>query len=98
ADVGAPALCFRLLEPKDVSGWLARSLRRFRYGWGTFKMDWAHSGPVPWTVSEARESAVVHAGDSVADLIAFTRQVRAGQLPDNPSLATGQQPPEDPGR
>jgi phytoene dehydrogenase-like protein len=98
ADVGAPALYFRLLEAKDVPGWLARSVRRFRYGWGTFKMDWALSGPVPWTVAEARASAVVHAGDSVADLISFTRQVRAGQLPDNPYLVIGQQSLVDPSR
>jgi phytoene dehydrogenase-like protein len=98
ADVGAPALYFRLLDGKDVPGWLARSLRRFRYGWGTFKMDWALAGPVPWTVAEGRESAVVHAGDSVADLIAFTRQVRAGQLPDNPYLVIGQQSLADPSR
>jgi phytoene dehydrogenase-like protein len=66
-------------------------MRRFCYGWGTFKMDWALSGPVPWSAPEARESAVVHAGDSVADLQMFTEQVRAGQLPTNPYLVIGQQ-------
>src|SRR5262249_27063771 len=44
------------------------------------------------------EAAVVHAGDSVSDLINFTRQVRAGQLPDNPYLVIGQQSLVDPGR
>ena len=73
-------------------------MRRFRYGWGTFKMDWALGGPVPWSATEARESAVVHAGDSVADLRAFTLQVRAGQLPANPYLVIGQQSIADPGR
>jgi len=73
-------------------------MRRFRYGWGTFKMDWALSGPVPWASDEARESAVVHTGDSVADLIAFTRQVRGGELPINPYLVIGQQSLVDPSR
>jgi phytoene dehydrogenase-like protein len=41
---------------------------------------------------------VVHAGDSLDDLIAFTRQVRAGQLPDNPYLVIGQQSLVDPSR
>jgi phytoene dehydrogenase-like protein len=91
ADVGAPALFLKLLDSRWTSGWLQRSMRRFRYGWGTFKMDWALSGPVPWSSVEARESAVVHAGDSLADLIAFTQEVRAGRLPTNPYLVIGQQ-------
>ena len=98
ADVGAPALYLRLLPAGHVPGWVRRSALRFRYGWGTFKMDWALAGPVPWSVAEARESAVVHAGDSLADLIAFTQQVRAGQLPQNPYLVIGQQSLVDPSR
>jgi phytoene dehydrogenase-like protein len=91
ADTGAPALFLQLLQDCDTPSWLRRQMRRFRYGWGTFKMDWALSGPVPWTSAEARESAVVHAGDSLADLTAFTAEVRAGRLPSNPYLVVGQQ-------
>jgi phytoene dehydrogenase-like protein len=98
ADVTAPALFLRLLPAQAVTGWVRRSMRRYRFGWGTFKMDWALAGPVPWSVAEARESAVVHAGDSVADLIAFTRQVRRGELPENPYLVIGQQSLADPSR
>jgi phytoene dehydrogenase-like protein len=98
ADVTAPALYLKLLDESNVSGWMRRSMRRFRFGWGTFKMDWALSGPVPWSSAEARESAVVHAGDSVDDLITFTRQVRAGRLPANPYLVIGQQSLMDPSR
>jgi phytoene dehydrogenase-like protein len=98
ADVGAPALFLKLLQKQDVTWWLRRCMGCFRYGWGTFKMDWALSGPVPWSVDEARESAVVHAGDSIADLIRFTRQARAGTLPDNPYLVIGQQSLADPSR
>lgn len=98
ADVGAPALYLHLLPESSVPGWARRSMQRFRYGWGTFKMDWALAGPVPWNSHEARESAVVHTGDSVADLIAFTRQVRAGDLPRNPYLVIGQQSLVDPSR
>ena len=34
---------------------------------------------------------MVHAGDSIEDMIAFTNQVRAGELPANPYLVIGQQ-------
>jgi phytoene dehydrogenase-like protein len=98
ADVGAPALFGKLLDPGDTTWWLRRQMRRFRYGWGTFKVDWALSGPVPWRSEEARESAVVHAGDSLADLTAFTEEVRSGRLPGNPYLVIGQQSLADPSR
>ena len=98
ADVGPPALFLRLLQGREATWWLRRRARYFRYGWGTFKMDWALSGPTPWTVPEARASAVVHAGDSLDDLRRFTRQVRAGSLPDNPYLVIGQQSLADPSR
>jgi phytoene dehydrogenase-like protein len=98
ADVGPPALFLRMLDERATTWWLRTQIRRFRYAWGTFKMDWALSGPTPWLSAEARESAVVHAGDSLADLAAFTRQVRSGQLPDNPYLVIGQQSLVDPGR
>jgi phytoene dehydrogenase-like protein len=98
ADVGAPALFLNLLPDRAVPSWLRAAMRRFRYGWGTFKMDWALSGPVPWQSEEARAAAVVHAGDSVQDLVDFTRQVRAGELPGNPYLVIGQQSLLDPSR
>lgn len=98
ADVGPPALYGRLLGPEALPAALRGRLRRWRYGWGTFKVDWAMSGPVPWASAEARESAVVHTGDSVADLRRFTRQARAGRLPDNPYLVIGQQSLCDPSR
>jgi phytoene dehydrogenase-like protein len=98
ADVGAPALYLKLLEPGSVRDWLLKSMRRFRYGWGTFKMDWALAGLVPWSAEEARNAAVVHAGDSLDDLAAFTQEVRAGKLPTRPYLVIGQQSLIDPTR
>jgi phytoene dehydrogenase-like protein len=98
ADVGAPALYLKMVPARVLPSWLRHSMRRFRYGWGTFKMDWALSGPVPWLAGEAREAAVVHAGDSIQDLIDFTNQVRAGELPGNPYLVIGQQSLVDPTR
>ncbi|MBI3821335.1 MAG: NAD(P)/FAD-dependent oxidoreductase [Planctomycetes bacterium] len=98
ADVGAPALHLKLLPNDSVPGYVRQSIRNFRYGWGTFKMDWALAGPVPWAAGEARQSAVVHAGDSIDDLIRFTNEARAGTLPSNPYLVIGQQSLLDPTR
>ncbi len=98
SDTSAPSLFMDLLERQHVPGRVLRFMRRFPQGWGTFKMDWALDGPVPWAVPEARESAVVHVGDSIADLQRFTEQVRRGELPDNPYLVVGQQSLADPTR
>jgi len=77
---------------------ISDAMRRFAFGFGTFKMDWALDGPVPWRSEQAVEAAVVHAGDSLDDLARFTAEVRAGSLPSNPYLVIGQQSLCDPSR
>jgi phytoene dehydrogenase-like protein len=37
-----------------------RSLERFRYGPGVFKMDWALREPIPWRDAECSRAATVH--------------------------------------
>ena len=37
-----------------------RSLERFRYGPGVFKMDWALGEPIPWRDAECSRAATVH--------------------------------------
>jgi phytoene dehydrogenase-like protein len=98
ADTAAQALLLDLIERDHMPGRIVRRMEKFEQGWGTFKVDWALSGPVPWTVGEARESAVVHAGDSVDDLARFTSEVRSGKLPNRPYLVIGQQSLPDPSR
>jgi phytoene dehydrogenase-like protein len=39
-------------------------LRRFRYGPGAFKLDWALDGPIPWTAQECGRAGTVHIGGS----------------------------------
>jgi phytoene dehydrogenase-like protein len=98
ANVAAPTLYLGMVDPAQVPMGVLDAMEKFPLGFGTFKMDWALSGPVPWRTPEAAQSAVVHAGDSVDDLARFTAQVRAGQLPDHPYLVIGQQSLVDPTR
>ena len=98
ADTSAPSLYLDLVERESIPGRVIRKMKSFPRGWGTFKLDWALSGPVPWSAEEARRSAVVHAGDSIDDLARFTHEVRDGLLPDNPYLVIGQQSLADPSR
>jgi len=98
ADTSPATLLLSMVDDREVPGWVRAFMRRFPQGWGTFKVDWALSQPVPWTVEAARESAVVHAGESVDDLARFTREARAGRLPERPYLVIGQQSLADPTR
>ena len=97
ADVTAPGLFLRLLPPQAVSGWVRRGAALpLRLGHLQDGLGAGRAGAV--VGARGARSAVVHTGDSVADLIAFTRQVRRGELPDNPYLVIGQQSLVDPSR
>jgi len=98
ADTDVAALLLQMVDRNEVPSRFVDFLRDYPRGWGTFKMDWALAGPVPWQIEVARRSAVVHAGDSLADLSRFTAQVRRGDLPDDPYLVIGQQSLLDPTR
>jgi phytoene dehydrogenase-like protein len=75
----------------------AAELRRFRYGPSTLKVDWALSGPAPWTAAEAREAGTVHVGGGEDDTLAALRP-GGGELPEQPFLLFGQQSVADPTR
>jgi phytoene dehydrogenase-like protein len=49
-------------------------LERFRYGAGTFKVDYALSSPIPWTAKECTRAATVHLGGVLQEVVASERQ------------------------
>jgi phytoene dehydrogenase-like protein len=98
ADTDVAALLLDMVDREQVPSRVVDFMRSYPRGWGTFKVDWALDGPVPWSIPIAGESAVVHAGDSIDDLSRFTTQVREGALPENPYLVIGQQSLLDPTR
>lgn len=68
-----------------------RSLRRFRYGPGVFKIDYALSGPAPWTAAECRRAGTVHLGGTIEEIEASEAQVSRGQHPERPYVIVAQQ-------
>jgi phytoene dehydrogenase-like protein len=73
-------------------------VRRDRRGLGTFKVDWALDGPVPWAAEECGRAAVVHLGDSVTEMSKGAWEAAHGLLPARPTLVLGQQSLADPSR
>ena len=59
------------------------------------KVDWALSGPVPWTAPEAREAGTVHVGGGAQETLAALAPTG---LAERPFLLFGQQSLADPTR
>ena len=45
-----------------------RSLARYRYGPGVFKLDYALSGPIPWRARECARAGTVHLGGTLEEI------------------------------
>jgi phytoene dehydrogenase-like protein len=70
----------QFLKMAPVRHGMRRSLERWRYGPGVFKIDYALSEPIPWRASECRRAATVHLGGSMEEIAASEAGV-AGAAP-----------------
>lgn len=70
-----------LLLTADLPGRYRQAIRRYRYGSGVAKVDFALDGPVPWTNPDVAMAPTVHLGGSRAEIAAAENAVRHGQQP-----------------
>ncbi|SDI73626.1 Phytoene dehydrogenase-related protein [Actinokineospora alba] len=75
-----------------------RRLRAFRYGGGVCKVDFALSGPVPWTAPDLARAGTLHVIGDRAEAVAAEEEVAAGRHPSRPYVLVGQPEVVDPGR
>jgi phytoene dehydrogenase-like protein len=68
-----------------------RSLERFRYGPGAFKVDFALDGPIPWKAEECQRAVTVHLGGTLPEIALSERQVAQGIHPERPYVLLAQQ-------
>lgn len=68
-----------------------RQLERFRYGPGSFKLDFALDGPIPWIAQECLRAGTVHVGGTLLEIAASERQVWRGEPSTRPYVLVGQQ-------
>jgi phytoene dehydrogenase-like protein len=66
-------------------------LKRYRYGAGVFKVDWALDGPVPFSAPQCHEAGTVHIGGTMVEIEASEQQVWKGIHPERPFVLLAQQ-------
>jgi phytoene dehydrogenase-like protein len=75
---------FLTLAGAALPGGCRSKLQRYRYGPGVFKLDWALSGPIPWTAQGCRRALTVHLGGEAGDISLGESQVWQGIAPERP--------------
>jgi phytoene dehydrogenase-like protein len=75
-----------------------RRLERWRYGSGSFKVDWALDGPVPWSDPALAGAGLLHIGGPSAEVIDAERTVARGRIPSRPFVLFAQATVADPSR
>jgi phytoene dehydrogenase-like protein len=66
------------------------SLERYRYGMGSYKVDWALDAPIPWRDPDVGRAATVHVGGTFAEIAAAEQQAWDGQDPEHPFVLLAQ--------
>jgi phytoene dehydrogenase-like protein len=75
-----------------------RSLERYRYGMGAFKVDWALDAPIPWRDPACLRAATVHVGGTLAELARSETDAWEGRISERPFVLLAQPTLADPTR
>ncbi|PYQ26428.1 MAG: FAD-dependent oxidoreductase [Acidobacteria bacterium] len=75
----------------ELSSRYVRKLRKFRYGPGVFKVDWALDGPIPWKAAECAKSATVHVGGTLDEIVESEHAMFNGRTAEKPFILVAQQ-------
>jgi phytoene dehydrogenase-like protein len=68
-----------------------KALKRYRYGPGVFKVDFALDGPIPWKAEECLRAGTVHLGGTLQEVAAGEATVARGEHPERPFILLAQQ-------
>jgi phytoene dehydrogenase-like protein len=98
ADVGAPALYRDLVGDQHLPARLVADLDKFQYDVATLKVNWALSGPIPWTAEGARGAGTVHLGVDLDGLSRYATDLATRTVPTQPFALVGQMTTADASR
>lgn len=89
-----PRQLLAIAGPRMPDGY-RRALARYRYGPGSFKIDWALDAPIPWRAPECARAGTLHLGGTFEEIAAWEarHQGRPFVLLAQPSLFDGTRAP-----
>jgi len=67
------------------------ALKRYRYGPGVFKVDFALDDPIPWEAEGCNRAGTVHLGGTLDEIAAGEDAVGRGEHPERPFILLAQQ-------
>jgi phytoene dehydrogenase-like protein len=79
------------IAENDLPSSYLGKLRRFRYGPGVFKVDFALDGPIPWRAEECTRSATVHVGGTFEQIAEHEAAIWRGVTTKKPFVLVAQQ-------
>jgi len=75
-----------------------RRLEKYRYGPGSFKMDWALTAPIPWKAANCRKAGTVHVGGTFEEIAESESAAWNGTFSERPFVLLAQPSLFDPSR
>ena len=73
-------------------------LKKYQYGPGIFKIDWALDSPIPFSDDHCREAGTIHLGNTLAEIKNAEQETWNGIHPCRPYVLLAQQTIADPSR
>jgi phytoene dehydrogenase-like protein len=98
AAIDAPQLFGSLVAASELPSRLVADLTRFQWDNATVKVDWALSGPIPWSTPGCADAGTLHLGGGLDALGRYAAQLATGAVPDLPYAVVGQMTTSDPTR
>ena len=97
-ELGSPDLVLCDLTPRQflsIAGHRLRPsfiklLQHFKYGPGSYKVDWALREPIPWKAKECRRAITIHLGCTLDELAESERRPWQGRPPERPFVLLAQ--------
>lgn len=75
-----------------------RRLARWRYGPGSYKIDYLLDAPIPWADPEVSGAGTIHVGGTLDEIHRAEASIAAGVMPKRPFVLVCQQQVADPSR
>jgi phytoene dehydrogenase-like protein len=75
----------------NFSSFYQWQLKRYRYGMGVFKIDWALDDAIPFAAEECHNAGTIHIGNTIEEIAAGEKEAANGKHPERPFVLLAQQ-------